>query len=42
MYENKVLRRLFGPGRKAVTEEWTKLLNEGFIMMTVSAMRSTR
>ena len=28
MYENKVLRRIFGPKRDEVTGEWRKLLNE--------------
>jgi len=26
--ENRVLRRIFGPRRDEVTEEWTKLYNE--------------
>jgi hypothetical protein len=28
VYENKVLRRIFGPKRDKVTGEWRKLLNE--------------
>jgi len=28
VFENRVLRRLFGPKRKEVTEEWRKLHNE--------------
>ena len=28
MFENKVLRRLFGPKRDEVTVEWGKLYNE--------------
>ena len=28
MYENKVLRRIFGPKRDEVTEKWRKLHNE--------------
>ena len=28
MFENKVLRRVFGPKRDEVTEEWRKLHNE--------------
>jgi hypothetical protein len=28
MFENMVLRRLFGPKRDKVTEEWRKLHNE--------------
>ena len=31
MYENKVLRRIFGPKRDEVTGEWRKLLNEELI-----------
>ena len=27
-FENRVLRRLFGPGREEVTREWRKLHNE--------------
>jgi len=29
MFENKVLRRIFGPRRDEVTGEWRKLHNEG-------------
>jgi hypothetical protein len=28
MFENSVLRRIFGPKRDEVTEEWRKLHNE--------------
>ena len=28
MFENRVLRRIFGPKRDEVTEEWMKLHNE--------------
>jgi len=28
MFENRVLRRIFGPNRDEVTEEWRKLHNE--------------
>jgi len=28
MFENRVLRRIFGPKRDVVTEEWRKLHNE--------------
>ena len=28
MFENRVLRRIFGPKRDEVTGEWTKLHNE--------------
>jgi hypothetical protein len=28
VFENRVLRRIFGPKRDAVTEEWRKLHNE--------------
>jgi hypothetical protein len=30
VFENKVLRRIFGPKRDKVTEEWRKLHNEEF------------
>ena len=29
VFENKVLRRIFGPKRNEVTGEWRKLHNEG-------------
>jgi len=29
VFENRVLRRIFGPRRDKVTEEWRKLHNEG-------------
>jgi hypothetical protein len=28
VFENRVLRRIFGPRRDEVTEEWIKLYNE--------------
>jgi hypothetical protein len=28
VFENKVLRRIFGPGRDKVTVEWRKIRNE--------------
>ena len=28
MFENRVLKRIFGPSRDEVTREWRKLLNE--------------
>jgi hypothetical protein len=28
VFENRVLRRIFGPKRDEVTREWTKLHNE--------------
>jgi hypothetical protein len=28
MFENKLIRRIFGPGRDEVTEGWKKLHNE--------------
>jgi hypothetical protein len=28
MFENRVLRRIFGPKRDDVTEEWRKVYNE--------------
>ena len=31
MFENRVLRRIFGPKRDGVTEEWKKLHNEELI-----------
>jgi hypothetical protein len=30
MYENRVLRRIFGPKNEDVTGEWRKLHNEEF------------
>jgi hypothetical protein len=30
VFENRVLRRLFGPKRDEVTREWRKLYNEEF------------
>jgi hypothetical protein len=31
VFENKVLRRMFGPERDEVTGEWRKLNNEGLV-----------
>ena len=31
MFENRVLRKIFGPKRDEVTEEWRKLHNEELI-----------
>jgi len=30
LFENRVLRRIFGPNREEVTREWRKLHNEEF------------
>jgi hypothetical protein len=30
VFENRVLRRIFGPRRDEVTGEWRKMHNEGF------------
>jgi hypothetical protein len=32
VYENRVLRRIFGPKREEVTGEWRKLHNEELMM----------
>ena len=32
MFENRVLRRIFGPKRDEVTEEWRKVRNEEIIV----------
>jgi hypothetical protein len=29
VFENRVLRRVFGPNKDEITEEWRKLRNEG-------------
>jgi hypothetical protein len=51
VFENRVLRRIFGPKRDEVTGEWKKLLNEelhnlvsspSIIRIIKSRMRSTR
>ena len=34
MFENMVLRRIFGPMRDEVTEEWRKLHNEELMICT--------
>jgi hypothetical protein len=31
VFENRVLRRIFGPKRDEVTGEWRKLHNEGLV-----------
>jgi hypothetical protein len=33
VFENRVLRRIFGPKRDEVTGEWRKLLNEELLLM---------
>jgi hypothetical protein len=35
VFENRVLRRMFGRKRDEVTGEWRKLLNEGFKICTL-------
>jgi hypothetical protein len=32
VFQNRVLRRIFGPRRDEVTGEWRKLNNEGFVL----------
>jgi hypothetical protein len=34
VFENRVLKRVFGPKRDEVTGEWRKLHNEEFIICT--------
>jgi hypothetical protein len=34
MFENRVLRRMFGPKEDEVTEEWRKLQNEELMFCT--------
>jgi hypothetical protein len=34
VFDNRVLRRIFGPKRDEVTGEWRKLHNENFIICT--------
>jgi hypothetical protein len=34
VFENKILRRVFGPKRDEVTGEWRKLHNKNFIIST--------
>jgi hypothetical protein len=34
VFENRVLRRIFGPKRDEVTGEWRKLHNEGLMICT--------
>jgi hypothetical protein len=33
VFENRVLRRIFGPNKVEVTGEWRKLLNEAHLMI---------
>jgi hypothetical protein len=35
VFENRVLRRIFGPKRYEVTGRWRKLHNEGLITCTL-------
>ena len=47
VFENRVLRRLFGPKREEVTGEWKKLYNEELsdlysLPITVRVVKSTR
>jgi hypothetical protein len=35
VFENRVLRRIFGPRRNEVTEEWRKLITRGFVICTL-------
>jgi hypothetical protein len=35
MFENRMLRRIFGPKRDEVTGEWRKLLNKSFMICTL-------
>jgi hypothetical protein len=34
VFENRVLRRIFGPKRAEITKEWRKLHNGSFIICT--------
>jgi hypothetical protein len=34
VFENRVLRRIFGPERDEVTEEWRRLHNGSFMICT--------
>jgi hypothetical protein len=36
VFENRVLRRIFGPKREEVTEEWRKLHNEELLNLCLS------
>jgi hypothetical protein len=36
VFENKVLRRIFGPKRDKVTEEWKRLHNNGLYALNFS------
>jgi hypothetical protein len=44
VFENRVLRRIFGAKRNEVTGEWRKLLNEEFndLYCTVRVIKSRR
>jgi hypothetical protein len=35
VFENRVLRRIFGPKRDEMTGEWRKLHNESFMICTL-------
>jgi hypothetical protein len=35
VFENRVLRRIFGPSRDEVTGEWRRLHNESFMICTL-------
>jgi len=35
VFENRVLRRIFGPKRKKVVRSWRRLHSEGFITCTL-------
>jgi hypothetical protein len=35
VFENRVLKRIFGPKRDEVTGEWRKLHNEEFVSCTL-------
>jgi hypothetical protein len=36
VFDNGVLRKIFGPKRDEVTGEWRKLYNDGFMLCTAS------
>jgi hypothetical protein len=36
MFENRVLRKIFGPNRDEVREEWKKLSNEDLLYQYIS------
>ena len=39
MFENRVLRRIFGPKRDELTREWRKLLNEELMYSSPNIVR---